>query len=287
MNRNEKFFLVRLFTIVMGGLRLFSELIMQKITLRQAYYQIQMRLFNENKHLNDDFDWTKYHHYYREELKSVGRGATLIPLKEDFEFSNGHIQQKNNKKLPLHANAHLLYEIILSLNPASILEVGCGGGDHLRNLHMFKPEIDIYGLDRSEGQLLTFRDRHPDLSVELKVQDLTNAHIDLPIVDIAYSHAVLMHISESQNRFANALANMLKAASSQVVLLENWVQHDFLSATQEAIKLNPSWANAKIYFTYRPEASNVRALILSKHPLPFEELKLYDSLLQGKRLEVH
>lgn len=258
-----------------------------KITFRQAYYQIHMRLFNEHKNLNDDFDWTKYHLYYREELKSVARGATLVPQQGDFEFSQGRILQKNKNIKPLHPNSHLLYELVLGLAPASILEVGCGGGDHLRNLGLFNPKIKVFGIDRSEGQLATLKSRHPKLPAELAITDVTSLSARLPLVDLIYTHAVLMHISETQNRFAIALDNIFKAAQSQVVMIENWSEHDFLSAVRVAIEANADWSKAKIYYTYRPEFPDVRALIVSKQSLPFTELHNYDSLLQGQTMYVH
>lgn len=287
MIRGEEGFINRGRRLLRGLLRMAADVATRKITARQAYYQIQMRLFNKHKNLNDDFDWSKYHLYYREELKSVARGATLIPQSEDFEFSQGQILQKNMNIKPLHPNSHLLYELVLRLAPASVLEAGCGGGDHLRNLNMFNPQIKLFGIDRSEGQLATLRERHPGLVAELNVMDLTNIDTRLPVVDVIYSHAVLMHISETQSRFAIALDNIFKAAQSTVIMLENWREHDFLEAVKVAIKSNPSWANANIYFTYRLEFPNVRAMIVSKQPLPFEVLQTYDSLLQGQSMLIH
>ena len=152
---------------------------------------------------------------------------------------------------------------------------------------MFNSQIKIFGVDRSEGQLATLKERHPSLPAELRIVDVTGVDAELQMVDIVYSHAVLMHISETQNRFAIALDNVLRAAQSQVLMVENWSEHDFLSAIRKAIKANPAWAKAKLYFTYRPDFPNVRALILSKQPLPFEELNDYDSLLQGQAMYVH
>ena len=259
----------------------------REITVRQAFYQVQMRLFNRQRDLNDDFDWTRYHLHYREELKSVSRVATLLPQSGDFEFSNSRLCQVNMDVKPLHPNHHLLYEIILGLAPRSVLEVGCGGGDHLRNLHFFDPRLKCFGVDRSEGQVATLRERHPQLPAELHIMDLTDPETVLPSVELVYSQAVLMHISETGGRFANALKNILRSARFHIVMIENWTEHDFLAATREAVAADSLWAGAKFYYVCRPESAEVRALVLSKLSLPFEELRDYDALLQGQEMRIH
>jgi len=263
------------------------QVLTREITAKQAWYYTQMRLFNKQKDLNDDFDWTRYHLHYREELKSGSRVATLVPRPGDFEFSQGSLRQINKNIRPLHPNHHLLYQIILGLKPHNVLEVGCGGGDHLSNLHLFNPQIELFGVDRSEGQMATLQERHPHLPAYLKIVDLTSLETVLPVVDVVYSQAVLMHISETQGRLANVLDNILRAAQSQVVMVENWTEHDFLAHLRGALKSNFAWAGAKFYYAYRPQSTEVRALILSKLPLPFEELHDYNSLLQGQAMHIH
>lgn len=270
-----------------GLLRMTSQVFTREITFRQLYYYLKMRVFNSQKHLNDDFDWTYYHQYYREELKSVSRVATLLPNRGDFEFSEGLLHQTNKSINPLHPNHHLLYEIILKLNPRSVLEAGFGGGDHLRNLHFFNSKINLFGVDRSEGQMATLKRRHPQLIAQLEIMDLTDDKSVLPSVDLVYSQAVLMHISETQGRFSIALNNILQAAQSYVVMVENWTEHDFLAHLEDAVALNPAWAGSKFYYVYRPESPDERALILSKVLLPFEELHGYEDLLQGREIKIH
>jgi len=96
-----------------------------------------------------------------------------------------------------------------------------------------------------------------------------------------------MHISETNNRFQIAINNMLKASKSQVVLMENWTQHNFLQAIQEGIKHNPAWQESHLYFVMSHQAPEVRALVLSKQEFPFEPLKNYDELLLGSPLRTH
>jgi SAM-dependent methyltransferase len=273
--------------MIRGAINILSQVLTREITVKQAYFAMQMRLFNKQKDLNDDFDWTRYHLHYREELKSVSRTATLLPHPGDFEFSQGKLRKTNETIKPLHPNHHVLYEIILNLNPRSVLEVGCGGGDHLSNLRLFNPQIELFGIDRSEGQMATLRERHPHLPAHLQIMDVTSSETVLPIVDVVYSQAVLMHISETNGRFDNALKNILRAAQCQVVMVEHWIEHDFLAHIREVVKSNSAWDRAKYYFACHPQFARQRGLIISKVPLPFEELRDYEVLLQGQKLRIH
>lgn len=245
-----------------------------------------MRLFNSQKELKDDFDWNQYHLIYKEELISTSRVANILPKPNDFIFKNNKLEAAEKSILPLLEGHHLLYEIILSLNPTSILEVGCGGGDHLRNLSLFKPELRLNGVDRSEKQLETLRSRHPHLQAHLQVQDMTISGLKLQPVDIVYTQAVLMHISEGSNRFKNVLDNMFNTAQKQIVLVENWTHHNFMEAVQNVIATNKNWEHAKIYYTYRSVAPNFRALVISKVDLPYEKLTNYDQLVMGVPLHI-
>jgi SAM-dependent methyltransferase len=256
------------------------------ITMKQAWLVIDGRLFNKPS-LNDDFNWTIYLLYYQQEMISIGKIYTLHPQASDFEYFNGKIIKLNSKVKPLHPNHELLYEVISNLSPCSILEVGCGGGDHLRNMLFFNPKLNVHGVDRSDGQLATLRKRHPSLDAVVSVFDLINPDIALTSVDVVYSQAVLMHISETNNRFQIAINNMLKAAKSQVVLKENWEQHNFLHAMQDAVKQNPAWQEFHLYFVKSQQEPEVRSLVLSKYMLPFESLQSYDELLIGSPLRIH
>ena len=96
-----------------------------------------------------------------------------------------------------------------------------------------------------------------------------------------------MHISETNDRLAFALNNILRAATSHVVLIENWTQHNFFLAIRESIKQNLFWNDSHLYFVKSRVTPSVRALVLSKNILPFEMLYNYDELLQGAALRTH
>lgn len=270
-----------------GVLRTIRQVLSREITLGHAYHYIMMRILPNKDQYNDDFNWNLYPKLYREELKGIERVHTLIVKTEDFRYVDGQIQQVKSSAPPLHPNHQFLYEVVLGLRPESVLEVGCGGGDHLHNLHAFNPSIELHGIDRSEGQLDTLRERHPDLSATVGVVDLTDSNATLPLVDLTYSHAVLMHISETHGRFDSALRNVLRSAKRHVVMIDNWTEHDFLAHIQKSVAADPNWAGATISFATFRGAPELTALVLSKDKVPYPELLDYDSLLQGKELRTH
>ncbi|MDA1194760.1 MAG: class I SAM-dependent methyltransferase [Planctomycetota bacterium] len=144
---------------------------------------------------DDDFDWMLYDHKYRQELEELEREFTLILAAGDYELADGSLRQASPDKKPLHPNARLLYETIVQLQPASVREFGCGGGDHLANLCTLLPGLEARGLDRARGQLAVLAERHPALVAHVRQHDIAEplGPDDSP-VDVSYTQAVLMHI---------------------------------------------------------------------------------------------
>jgi ubiquinone/menaquinone biosynthesis C-methylase UbiE len=269
------------------GLITVRDLLTGQCTLKQLFYQIQMRYSNTQAHLNDDFDWTKYHNHYLQELRVMEKCFTLLPQPGNFSREGTRVSLQAGEK-PFHPNHHLLYETILALKPSSVLEVGCGGGDHLRNLKLFIPELNLYGIDRSESQLRTLRFRHPNIQANLNVLDVTSKTTQTTPVDLVYSQAVLMHISEANGRYLNALSNMFRSAKSYVVLVENWTRHNFLNDVRSIVQdRDLDWQNAYYYFNFREAEPNVRAMIIAKTPLNYAPLGDYEDLLQSKPMELN
>ena len=92
----------------------------------------------------DDFYWEDYNSLYRVEVRENERSYTGRIGRGEFEFVDGVLRASRDIR-PLHPNHRLLYETILQLAPTSVLEVGCGGGDHLHNLHVLAPEVALQG----------------------------------------------------------------------------------------------------------------------------------------------
>lgn len=227
----------------------------------------------------DEFNWKKYHHHYQEELNEIKKDHTQVLLLGDYAFSDGVLSLQRNV-LPLHPNHRLLYETILHLNPRSVLEVGCGGGDHLFNLSVLAPKMDLFGRDLSAQQLSFLRERHPELKADIGQLDITLPYSSRwPVVDLSFTQAVIMHIHEG-NGYCEALSNLFKTTTRYVVLMENWKRHNYLDSIRQIYdkKMIP-WSN--IFFSYRisPELNKPHLMVVSSVKLVFEPLTRYDILL--------
>ena len=63
----------------------------------------------------------------------------------------------------MHPNHKLLFDATAYLQPTSVHEVGCGGGDHVANISRLFPEYTVSGGDRGLTQLKMAAVRHPEL----------------------------------------------------------------------------------------------------------------------------
>jgi hypothetical protein len=226
-----------------------------------------LNMIRTGKKAVDDYDWKYYADLYREGLKDIERDYTLAFEPGDFSFKNGTLILKKDMK-PLHPNYHIIYETILQLNPASVMEIGCGCGDHLHNLSILSPGIRLHGFDVSEGQVEFLKRRHPDLKAWITQYNITIEPqlLNLPKVDIAYTQAVIMHIRQNH---LNALANLFRIAKKQIVLMENWKRHAFMSDIQTLFhEKKLPWD--KIHFYYRESMTTKKPhlMIVSAQKLP-------------------
>lgn len=230
---------------------------------------------------NDDFDWRWYHHHYQAELSEIKKVHTQVLSPKDYTFSNGFLTHKSSD-LPLHPNHRLLYETILQLDPSSVLEVGCGWGDHLYNLSLLAPNIDLYGRDLSNEQLSFLWRRHPELKADIGQIDITLPFSSLyPCVELCFTQAVIMHIHTDDNHLL-ALANLFKMASKFVVLMENWKSHHFMNSIQQLFEEKKiPWDNLFFYYRNSPELNKPHIMIVSAQELPYDSLTNYAVLLDA------
>ena len=232
--------------------------------------------------IRDDFDWQLYHYHYLGELAELQKLPTQKISKQDYVFESSNLILRKNI-LPIHPNHRLLYKTILQLQPKSVMEIGCGGGDHLSNLNILYSELNIFGCDLSEEQLSFLKKRSPHLSDQVKKLDITLPHSSqTPVVDACYTNAVIMHIKTGNGHFV-ALSNIFKIATKYIVLMENWTAHNFMN------DIKFLWEGGmipwnKLYFYYRraPEYGNKpHLMVISAEPLSYEPLTNYDILLEG------
>ncbi len=212
----------------------------------------------------DDFDWRRYHLEYGAQLEKIEATNTLRLADGQWEVRDGSIVL--TRGLPLHANHKVLYETILALQPKSVLEAGCGGGDHLHNLSLLMPGASIRGIDRSEGQLQVLKRRNPAFADRSSVVDLTLPHpTDVAPAELVFAQAVLMHI-QTGNGHRVALWNVFDLATKQVVLMENLERHDLLADIRDlwAKRILP-WQGLHLY--QAPPAKGPPILVASREPI--------------------
>ena len=268
---------------------IFVSVISKKITLRYGFRRLKSQLLFTGKRFIDGVNWDNYHKDYIEELRLIEKTNTTLLDGKNLSFVDGRISFKNVNTLPLLVGHKLLYETICNLPTNKILEVGCGGGDHLYNLQQLKDDSILFGVDRSKEQLSLFEKRHKFFKSKIKtyVYDLTQSNLELPKVDLIFTQAVLMHISEVNNRFFIAFNNLFTESNSYIVLMENWTQHNFLETAHKIIKDHKFWSSAKIYFTESEIVPSVKCMVISKNDLGLRKLTNYEQMLSGEKLMIH
>jgi SAM-dependent methyltransferase len=221
----------------------------------------------------DDFYWDDYNNLYRIEVRENERSYTGRIGRGEFDFVDGVLQASRDVR-PLHPNHRLLYETILQLAPTSVLEVGCGGGDHLHNLHALAPEIELRGIDRDARQIAYLRERHPDLDAQIREADAT-LHLPSTIdnVDLAFTQAVIMHLHDG-NGHRVALTNMFRTARKHVVLMENWRRHPYVDDLRDLhLRGIIGWPELHFYYRESPELRRPHIMIASNETLDYPVLE--------------
>ncbi len=186
--------------------------------------------YKSRKHYDDDFDWDNYtdDSYHRRIQNDIETEFLAIARPGDLNF-DGETGKLIAKGAKLHPNHETILEVIGQLQPQSVHEIGCGGGDHVSNARVVFPHIDTTGSDRGASQIELARKRHPELADSYSIADAT-----MPFsrhwtqADLVYSQAVIMHIHTAVSHFV-ALSNMFALAKKYVFLMENLQCHNFVS----------------------------------------------------------
>lgn len=195
----------------------------------------------------DDFDWSRYHLEYGAQIRELDDLHTLRLTDRDIEVSGSLMLPRG--ETPLHVNHRLIYEFAAYTQPSSVLEFGCGGGDHLANLIRLLPNADVEGIDRSAGQLAFLRQRNPEVASHTAHYDLTlPLPSDVKGADLVFTQAVIMHI-QTGNGHRVALWNALQRTQKFMLLIENWARHDFVKDLGELLATGRApWPTATMYW---------------------------------------
>jgi SAM-dependent methyltransferase len=247
-----------------------------------------MSLFNRlfyktRKFYDDDFDWNNYTaSSYARQLDKIGKEHQMIAGQGELVFDpeTGAVTTGNP---PLHENALAIFELIGQLQPTSVHEAGCGGGDHLGNGAALFPDIKFSGGDRSETQLALLKQRHPQLANSVIIQDLTMPFSQKwPQAELVYSQAVLMHIHTAVSHFV-AFANMINQSTKHVVLMENYQCHNFVEEAQALFNGgHTNWSKMNVY---RFDGSHgARIILLSQEDLNYPKLSSDSQIREGLKV---
>lgn len=244
--------------------------------LRRLFYK-------QRKFYGDDFDWDNYtEDSYARRTDEVGQTNTQFAHNGhlSFDAATGVVHTQDP---PAHPNVLTILEAIGQLQPSSVHEVGCGGGDHLANAAGLYPEISFSGGDRSSSQLAFAQSRHGFAEGQTFLQDLTmpfSRH--WPKADLVYSQAVIMHIHTAVSHFV-ALTNMVNIANEYVLLMENQQCHNFV---QDVVGLRDgghfNWDTCHIYLF--DGSHGPKAMLLSRQELQgYVELTSDEQLRNGQK----
>ena len=239
------------------------------------------RLFYKKRRFyDDDFDWNNYtSDSYARRLKAdieSDYDTTVEPSQAEIDFTAGHVRLK---KANMHPNHKLILDAIAYLQPTSVHEIGCGGGDHVANINRLFPECAVSGGDRGLTQLEMAADRHPELQGKIGLQDITMPYSsNWPKVDLVYSQAVIMHIHTAVSHLV-ALSNMFQCAKTHVLLVENTQCHNFV---EDIMALHSDghlpWQNMHLHVF---ERYNARGILASKQTLDLPILSSDRQLREG------
>jgi len=234
------------------------------------------------KFFNDDFNWDTYtKRKYGPQLKQIEATHLLrIDDRVSFDRVAGDLVTGDAN---LHPNAKSVYEVIGILEVRSVLEVGCGGGDHIRNLKLLYPNLVAHGGDRSEEQLKLLRERNPEIADCTFLQDITmplSSH--WPRVELVFSQAVIMHIKTATTHLS-AMANMFNLAQKYVVMMENFGCHPFVKDIRrlhEGGHLN--WE--QVHFHVHHAEGKPHCLIAAREPCSLPILEDYFELPCARKI---
>lgn len=242
---------------------------------------ISRLFYKSRKFYDDDFDWNNYtaDSYERRIKTDIESEFQAIVAKDQvsFDAASGTVSVQGTD---MHPNHLLILEAIGQLQPASVHEVGCGGGDHVANGQTLFPDIRFSGGDRGATQLDMARRRHPALSDVFTLQDITmplSRH--WPRANLVFSQAVLMHIHTAVSHFVG-LTNLVNTSERYVLMMENYQCHNFV-AEMQALHAGGhlDWPDL---FIYRFNGSTgARAVLLSKEKLDMDEITSDAQMREG------
>lgn len=128
---------------------------------------------------------------------------------------------------------------ILSMSPASILDIGCGCGVLYKNLKHSDPNISnrYKGVDISQPFLDKFTAAYPDADVSLENGET------LSFDDNSFEAVVFYDVLRHQPEYETLLTEALRVSSKYVFMIETFVNNE----NDEDLEITYKWYTLDIY----------------------------------------
>jgi trans-aconitate methyltransferase len=167
----------------------------------------------------DEYNWAVYTAEYSAQLNEIKRDDNNDFFISTFEQDGDGLSFGGN----LHNNWKEIYEMAYRLKPKTILETGCGGCYHIKNLSVLLPESEISGCDLLRTQL-EFGRTFSELPDRIKTwQHNMTSGPPAGQYEFVFSQAVVMHLSTENARLM--LSNMKAASTKYVMMVEGVKNH--------------------------------------------------------------
>jgi len=145
-------------------------------------------------------------------------------------------EKANWKDTDFHPHRKVVVDIVKSFNPESILELGCGWGNNLRNIKIAIPDIKAVGTDinLTRMQQGMSKIRGENLDVRMVEQNIKNIDYSPNSFDVVLTDAVLLMIELTEEELKKIFMNMKRIAKKAIVLVE-WHDEEIKDLTGKNI----------------------------------------------------
>lgn len=169
--------------------------------------------------VEDEYNWAVYTAEYSAQLEEIKKFDNNDFFVTNFAGDENGIEFEDK----LHPNWMEIYSAAWSLKPKTILETGCGGCYHIKNLHTILPQAEIFGCDLLRTQL-EFGRKFSELPESIKTwqHNMTSGPPEGQY-EFVFSQAVVMHLSTDNAKLM--LANMKAASTKYVMMVEGVRNH--------------------------------------------------------------
>jgi trans-aconitate methyltransferase len=136
----------------------------------------------------------------------------------DYRFGVFEKQRKGGLK-PLVANPTVaeIRQALAVYNPGAILEVGCGWGRLLEELHC---DFDIAGCDVSDDMLALADPRLKTFKLDIATENIPFMRANAQRWDVLFTRGVMMYLMDVPVHIAYAINNMLMLAAKKIIIWE-------------------------------------------------------------------